>query len=391
MTKVKDALNQEYVFTYDALGRLLTQTKVDTTASFEYDTVGNRTSSHLSATYGYQPFNRLTSTSTANHTYDNNGNLTSKSNPIETWYYYYDRENRLLRATKFGISNPLNRSVIYQYDALGRRVVQQEKRTGRTEFTLDEMDVIQDRKSDETITNYVNGLGIDNKLKVSSGTTSKYFLTDHLGSTIGMSDSNGIVTESAIYDSFGNKITSNLTTRYQYTGREYDEYTGLMFYRARFYDPQIGRFTSEDPIGFEGGDVNLYGYVGNNPIKFNDPTGLSAAGIVIIALTIIEASIHGALFIRAMNLYPDSCDPKGRKKHCYVNCMSTRLHFGNTGMANIFSLGQEAGTLVPAIFRGRFKKELDDSLKDMRANIHGQSRAIFVWRSCYSMCMEYPE
>jgi len=94
-----------------------------------------------------------------------------------------------------------------------------------------------------------------------------------LGSTTGLTDSNGVVTESASYDSFGRTISSNLTTRYQYTGREYDEYTGLMFYRARFYDPQIGRFISEDPIGFAGG-INLFDYVKSNPVLYRDPTGL---------------------------------------------------------------------------------------------------------------------
>jgi len=97
-----------------------------------------------------------------------------------------------------------------------------------------------------------------------------------LGSTTGLTDSNGVVTESASYDSFGRTISSNLTTRYQYTGREYDEYTGLMFYRARFYDPQIGRFISEDPIEF-GGGINWYGYVNNKPVKHNDPRGLDDA------------------------------------------------------------------------------------------------------------------
>jgi RHS repeat-associated protein len=168
-------------------------------------------------------------------------------------------------------------NIVYQYDALGRRVVRQDKKTGRTEFTHDGLDVLQDRveKFDGTTstTNYVNGLGIDDKLKQTTGTTSKYFLTDHLGSTVSLSDSNGTVTESATYDSFGNK-TGTLSTRYQYTGREQDEATGLMYYRARFYDPQIGRFTSEDPIGLTGG-INLYGYVDNNPLAFSDPFGLT--------------------------------------------------------------------------------------------------------------------
>jgi len=61
---------------------------------------------------------------------------------------------------------------------------------------------------------------------------------------------------------------------YTYTSRERDKESNLYFYRARYYDPSIGRFVSVDPIGFEGGDVNLYAYVGSNPANFNDPYGL---------------------------------------------------------------------------------------------------------------------
>jgi RHS repeat-associated protein len=237
----------------------------------------------LSSSYGYQPgaFNRLTSTQQASYTFDANGNVTSKSEGTTKWYYSYDRENRLTNATKFGGLIPrAGENINYQYDALGRRVVRQDKKTGRTEFTHDGMDVLQDRlqKGDTTTTtNYVNGLGIDDKLKVTTGSTSRYFLTDHLGSTVGIADSNGNITESATYDSFGRTLSSSLTTRYQYTGREADEKTNLMYYRARFYDSQIGRFTSEDPIGFKGGDVNLYGYVWNNPQHFTDPSGLDVS------------------------------------------------------------------------------------------------------------------
>jgi RHS repeat-associated protein len=120
--------------------------------------------------------------------------------------------------------------------------------------------------------NYINGPGIDNKLKQTTGSTTSYFLTDHLGSTVGLVDQSGSITSQTAYDSFGN-ATSQLPTRYGYTGREADEYTGLYYYRARFYDPQIGRFISEDPIGFSGG-INWYAYVNNNPIRFNDPFGL---------------------------------------------------------------------------------------------------------------------
>jgi RHS repeat-associated protein len=87
------------------------------------------------------------------------------------------------------------------------------------------------------------------------------------------------MTGQASYDSFGNPITA-LNTRYGYTGRERDEFTGLQYNRARWYDPNLGRFISEDPIGFRGGDVNLYGYVRNRPLKFRDSRGLSGEEIL---------------------------------------------------------------------------------------------------------------
>src|SRR4030095_16120572 len=73
--------------------------------------------------------------------------------------------------------------------------------------------------------------------------------------------------------SFGNANTGTNLTRYTYTGREFDSDTGLYYYRARWYDPQVGRFISEDPIGLAGG-INQFAYVGNNPQNGRDPSGL---------------------------------------------------------------------------------------------------------------------
>ena len=97
-------------------------------------------------------------------------------------------------------------------------------------------------------------------------------MTDHLGSTIGLTDSSANITQAIAYDSFGNHTVSG-NTRYTYTGRERDADTGLMYYRARFYDPQLGRFIGEDPIGLNGG-INPYSYVLNNPARSVDPSGL---------------------------------------------------------------------------------------------------------------------
>ena len=123
------------------------------------------------------------------------------------------------------------------------------------------------------ITTYQNGLGIDDKLRSKNGNVVRYFLTDHLGSTVALTDASGAIVSSTSYDSFGN-ATSNIATAYRYTGREYDADTGLYYYRNRWYDPETGRFISEDPIGFAGGDVNLYRYVWNNPLMYRDFFGL---------------------------------------------------------------------------------------------------------------------
>ena len=70
------------------------------------------------------------------------------------------------------------------------------------------------------------------------------------------------------------RVKGTLDKNYTYTGREWNKEAGLYYYRARFYDAEVGRFISKDPIGFAGGDVNLYSYVGQNPVNFADPMGL---------------------------------------------------------------------------------------------------------------------
>ena len=126
-----------------------------------------------------------------------------------------------------------------------------------TKFIYDGLDVLVDDNGG-ILTKYLNGAGIDNKLRVQTGSDVKYFLTDHLGSTNGLADSTGNLSASTNYDSFGNATNANFPTRYQFTGREFDSFTGLHYYRNRWYDANLGRFISEDPIGFAGGDVNLF-------------------------------------------------------------------------------------------------------------------------------------
>jgi len=195
-------------------------------------------------------------------TYDNNGNMTSwvednsmiiiddEGSPSPSGNDGWDNENRLTHVHQ----SATNGDATYAYDALGRRVSRTDANTSLS-FTYDGQDVVMDEDSSLGVTRYQNAPGIDNKLKQKQGSTSKYFLQDHLGSTVGLADTSGAVTETNSYDSFGNASNSSFSSRYQFTGREFDSFTGLQYNRARWYHPQIGRFISEDPIGFRGGDV----------------------------------------------------------------------------------------------------------------------------------------
>ena len=109
-----------------------------------------------------------------------------------------------------------------------------------------------------------------------TGTGGTYFYhADGLGSITSLTDGSGQLAASYVYDSFGNLTASTgaITNPFQYTGREFDSETGLYYYRARYYDPVIGRFLSEDPLG-SNPEPNLYAYVNNSPVGSVDPSGL---------------------------------------------------------------------------------------------------------------------
>ena len=108
-----------------------------------------------------------------------------------------------------------------------------------------------------------------------SGTTS-YFQQDGINSVTSLTNSAGVLANSYTFDSFG-KLTAStgtLVNPFQYTGREFDPETGIYQYRMRYYDPNVGRFLSEDPLEFNGGDSNFYAYVLNSPTGLVDPLGL---------------------------------------------------------------------------------------------------------------------
>jgi len=129
------------------------------------------------------------------------------------------------------------------------------------------------------VVRYTQGQGIDQPFaEVRSGTTS-YYEQDGLGSVSSLSNSAASLANTYTYDSFGNLTASagTLTNPFQFAGREFDPETSNYYNRLRYLNPNIGRFMSEDRIGFQGG-INFYDYTRNNPLILTDPLGKSSWG-----------------------------------------------------------------------------------------------------------------
>ncbi len=131
--------------------------------------------------------------------------------------------------------------------------------------------------SGNVISRYAGTREADEPLsEIRSDLTSYYYQQDGLSSVTSLSNSAGALANMYVYDSFGSlhASTGSVVNPFQYTGRDFDQETGTYEFRARYYDADIGRLLSEDPLRFVS-TVSLYSYVSNRPTRFVDPTGLS--------------------------------------------------------------------------------------------------------------------
>jgi len=260
-------------YAYDAIYQLTQVTQgASTTESYSYDAVGNRTASLGVPSYTTNAANEMTATSSATYTYDNNGNTLTKVVGSNTTTYAWDIENRLTSVTLPGSGG----TVSFKYDPFGRRI---EKISSPTTsiFAYDGDDLIEEANtSGAAIARYSQTGDIDEPLAMLQGGATSFYDADALGSITSLSNTAGALAQTYSYDSFGKSLSSSgsLTNPFQYTARELDSETNLYYYRARFYDPAVGRFLSEDPTGFEGGSINFYVYAGNDSPSLTDPLGL---------------------------------------------------------------------------------------------------------------------
>jgi RHS repeat-associated protein len=271
----------ESKYTYDPLYQLVrAQYPAGTvfggeTHEWAYDALGNRLSSKVNGTgssytylkNGTNPLNgqRLSSDRVNTYTYDPNGSQLTRTGPGGNFGFGYDTDNRLT-----SISG--SETATYAYDYQGRRTSKTEVGITTT-FLYDGLNSIAETVSG--VPRYVlNGPSIDEPLAISASGTISYLNADGLGSIIATNNAAGTVSHSLSFDAWGvpRNEAGTRAHGFTYTGREVGV-AGMHFYRARFLQAGVGRFTQEDPIRFAAG-LNFFSYVGSNPIRFLDPSGL---------------------------------------------------------------------------------------------------------------------
>jgi RHS repeat-associated protein len=289
----------------------------------------------------------------ATFSYDPNGNLTQKVEGSVTTTYEWNAENQLKRVLQNG-----NEVARYAYDPLGRRV---EKVAGATTttWTYDAQNILREVSGTSSL-KYVHGPGIDEPVAQEDGTgVLTYYHADGLGSVVKATNAAGAVVTSKRYDAFGN-LELGAANGFAFTGREWDSETGLYAYRARYYDPKIGRFLSEDPLGFVSG-MNFYTYVDNSPVSFVDPLGRAKrppthrVGPPNPNINTIVCNGKGGIAIQ-------TGDPNNPPSRCVMQCVLEHeaTHLRNAlKTAPAICVGQPAGvTVANADDAARWRSEL---------------------------------
>jgi RHS repeat-associated protein len=240
--------------------------------SFAYDQVGNRTSwtGSTAGSGSYDAGMQLTSDGTYDYTYDTEGRLTQRRNrgTGDITRYTWSDAGRLA-----SIIAPNGATSAYRYDAFGRRLETNENGSIRR-FVYSGWNLRNEFDGTNALrATYVAGLFPDSVFEIVRDGTRHYPLFDGVGSVTTLTDATGAAIGRVRYTAFGIPQSSGATENaVSFTGHQFDAATGLVYARARYYDPALGRFLSQDPEPA----INPYAYAFNAPFEFTDLTGRAA-------------------------------------------------------------------------------------------------------------------
>jgi len=285
LTAASDGTAETYA--YDLYGNRRSKSKAGQTTAYLYDAAhqlseirsGSDTGTLIGAAI-HDADGRLVKLCEGPSTTKTTSDCTASGAGATTLALTWNALDHLLTATRTG-TNAIAES--YQYDDQGRRIAKVGA-GGTALYLYDGEDIHAEwttAMAGMPAAKYVHGANIDEPLLRLTGTTHSpaaaqaAYLQDGLGSVIGLANPAGTLTASQRFDAWGNRTASSGTIpQYGYTGREPDA-TGLVFYRARYYHPGVGRFASRDPMGMVDA-VSPYAYVANDPVNLIDPMGLEA-------------------------------------------------------------------------------------------------------------------
>ncbi len=295
-TRIDELIGNAVDYVYDDNSRLIRETRVGANAydhQYSYDAVGNRTEVDKDGAitaYTYDVNDRMTSAGAASYSYDANGNLTSTIESGALSSFEYNAADRMVRTTA-----PGGAVTEYVYDGDGIRVSRTDA-AGTTRFLVDGKNhtgvaqVIEELDGGGALqVNYTYGMDL---LSQNRGGAISYYHADGLGSVRGLTNGAESLTDTYLYDAYGNEVAATGTTEnsYRFVGEQYDPNVGFYYLRARYYDPASGRFTSMDPAaGDPQSPVSLhrYLYANDNPVNYIDPTGEVTLGEMMVVQNII--------------------------------------------------------------------------------------------------------
>jgi RHS repeat-associated protein len=271
-------------YTYDPLGRLSQAAQSDGACyQYKYDQVGNRTALTTTAgvtTYGYDAANRLTSVGGQTYTWDNAGRLTNNGR----FTYTYNTAG-LLRMTQ---AQGITATQVYTYNGDGLLMAR-----NTAKYVYDQAADLPQMLSDGRVL-YVPGVG------QWDGKAWTYELPDGLGSVRQLADAQGYLVQRYEYGPFGEMLVSEgqRTNSLRYTGEQWDSDVGLLYLRARWYDPATGRFTTRDPFpGLAALPQTQHPYVYglNNPINLTDHSGEIVPILIAVGIGAAIGGVGGAI------------------------------------------------------------------------------------------------